>query len=61
MARAVIGGLAYSTVATLVCLPAIYLFLDYTREFFANVWASVGQGGTRWSFSHLSLRSKIKK
>jgi HAE1 family hydrophobic/amphiphilic exporter-1 len=61
MARAVIGGLAYSTVATLICLPAIYLFLDYVREFFAQVWSSVGRKGTRWTFSNMRLGSKLKR
>ncbi|MGX5202356.1 efflux RND transporter permease subunit [Aliikangiella sp. IMCC44632] len=60
MARAVIGGLAYSTVTTLICLPIIYLFLDYTREFFAQVWHSVGQPGTRWSIVNGRLRSREK-
>ncbi len=60
MARAVIGGLGYSTIATLICLPVIYLFLDYTREFFANLWRSVGQGGTRWSLRGGKLSSRVK-
>jgi len=61
MARAVIGGLAYSTVATLICLPVIYLFLDYTREFFGRLWASIGQRGTRWSFSNGRINSRHKE
>ncbi len=61
MARAVIGGLGYSTIATLVCLPVIYLFLDYVREFFANLWHSVGQRGTRWGFANLRLTSRFRK
>ena len=61
MARAVIGGLAYSTIATLICLPVIYLFLDYVREFFAQVYSSVGRKGTRWSFANMRLNSKLKK
>jgi hydrophobic/amphiphilic exporter-1 (mainly G- bacteria), HAE1 family len=60
MARAVIGGLAYSTVTTLICLPVIYLFLDYTREFFGRLWHSVGQGGTRWSLTNLRISSRLK-
>lgn len=60
MARAVIGGLGYSTVATLICLPVIYLFLDYTREFFANLWSSVGKSGTRWSLRGGRLSSRLK-
>jgi HAE1 family hydrophobic/amphiphilic exporter-1 len=61
MARAVIGGLAYSTVATLICLPVIYLFLDYVREFFGMLWRSIGVKGTKWSFREnyrLSSRDK---
>jgi len=38
MARAVIGGLGYSTIATLVCLPIIYLFLDWLRMFYSRLW-----------------------
>ncbi len=38
MARAVIGGLGYSTIATLICLPMIYLFLDWMRNFYKNLW-----------------------
>lgn len=60
MARAVIGGLAYSTVATLICLPVIYLFLDYVREFFAQLWRSVGQSGTRWNLANGRLNSRKK-
>jgi len=61
MARAVIGGLAYSTVATLICLPVIYLFLDYTREFFGRLWSSIGQGGTRWSLRNGRISSRLKE
>ncbi len=60
MARAVIGGLAYSTVATLICLPVIYLFLDYTRMFFGRLWHSVGQPGTRWSIRNGRINSRLK-
>lgn len=31
MARAIVGGLAFSTVVTLVVLPAVYLFFDDLR------------------------------
>lgn len=61
MARAVIGGLGYSTIATLICLPIIYLFLDYTREFFANLWRSVGQSGTSWSLKNGRLSSQVRR
>ncbi len=50
MARAVIGGLGYSTLTTLICLPIIYLFLDYVRNFVAKLWWSVVRGGIGWSF-----------
>ncbi len=38
MARAVIGGLGYSTIATLICLPMIYLFLDWMKGFYGKLW-----------------------
>ncbi|MCW8880245.1 MAG: efflux RND transporter permease subunit [Kangiellaceae bacterium] len=60
MARAVIGGLGYSTITTLICLPVIYLFLDYTRIFFGNLWHSIGQSGTRWSVANGRLNSRVK-
>lgn len=61
MARAVIGGLAYSTIATLICLPTIYLFLDYVAEFFNNLRKSIGQPGTQWRFNNMRLTSRLKK
>jgi HAE1 family hydrophobic/amphiphilic exporter-1 len=61
MARAVIGGLAYSTVTTLICLPVIYLFLDFVRNLVADLWRSVGKRGIRWSLSNLRLNSSVKK
>jgi len=57
MARAVIGGLGYSTIATLVCLPVIYLFLDYVGEFYKKLWRSIAPRGTRWGFSNARLTS----
>ncbi len=60
MARAVIGGLAYSTITTLVCLPMIYLFLDYTRIFFARLWNASGKNGTRWTLKNMRLSSYRK-
>jgi hydrophobic/amphiphilic exporter-1 (mainly G- bacteria), HAE1 family len=60
MARAVIGGLAYSTVATLICLPVIYLFLDYVREFYARLAHSIGQKGSKWNFNNARLSSRIE-
>ncbi len=61
MARAVIGGLAYSTIATLICLPVIYLFLDYVREFYARLQHSIGHKNTKWSFSNARLSSRTKE
>ncbi len=58
MARAVIGGLGYSTLTTLICLPVIYLFLDYTRNTFGRLYRAIGAKGSRWSFSNLRLSSK---
>jgi len=50
MARAVIGGLGYSTITTLICLPIIYLFLDYVRNFVIKLWWSVARPGIGWHF-----------
>lgn len=61
MARAVIGGLAYSTIATLVCLPVIYLFLDYVRIFYAGLWRSIGQRKTKWGMANGRLNSRLKE
>jgi len=60
MARAVIGGLGYSTIATLICLPVIYLFLDYVSSFYSRLWSSIGQRGTRWSYRNARLSSRLK-
>lgn len=60
MARAVIGGLAYSTITTLVCLPVIYLFLDFVRNIVADLWHSIGTKGIKWSMKNLRLSSQIK-
>jgi len=57
MARAVIGGLAYSTIATLICLPVIYLFLDYVREFYGRLWNAIGKKASRWGFTNARLYS----
>ncbi len=58
MARAVIGGLGYSTIATLICLPVIYLFLDYVGDFYGKLWRSIGRKGSKWGFSNARLSSK---
>jgi len=61
MARAVIGGLGYSTIATLICLPVIYLFLDYVGGFYRQLWHAIGERGQRWGFSNARLSSETKK
>ncbi len=38
MARAIVGGLTFSTVVTLVILPAIYLILDDVKLWGSRVW-----------------------
>lgn len=40
MARAVIGGMLFSTLAALSCLPVIYVFLDWMRDFYGRLWVS---------------------
>jgi len=60
MARAVIGGLAYSTLTTLICLPVIYLFLDFIRNLVADLWRSIGSKGLSWSMRNLRLSSTTK-
>ncbi len=60
MARAVIGGLAYSTVATLICLPIIYLFLDNVRNFYAKLWQTSARKDTRFRFNLMQV-STIKE
>ncbi|MBV1911459.1 MAG: efflux RND transporter permease subunit [Kangiellaceae bacterium] len=61
MARAVIGGLAYSTLTTLICLPVIYLFLDFVRNLVADLWRSIGTKGLKWSMSNLRISSTKRK
>jgi len=41
MARAIVGGLAFSTVITLVILPAVYLFFDDLRTWGREMARSV--------------------
>ena len=38
MARAIVGGLTFSTVVTLFILPAIYLTLDDVKRWGSRVW-----------------------
>ena len=40
MARAIVGGLTFSTVVTLFILPAIYLILDDVKRWSNRVWQS---------------------
>ncbi len=40
MARAIVGGLAFSTLVTLIILPEIYLLLDDLRNWFGRVLSS---------------------
>ena len=39
MARAIVGGLAFSTLITLVILPTIYILLDDLKAWAGSVWA----------------------
>jgi HAE1 family hydrophobic/amphiphilic exporter-1 len=41
MARAIVGGLAFSTLVTLIILPEIYLMLDDLRQWSRRVLSSV--------------------
>jgi HAE1 family hydrophobic/amphiphilic exporter-1 len=43
MARAIVGGLAFSTVITLVILPAVYVFFDDLRVWGRGIAASVSR------------------
>jgi HAE1 family hydrophobic/amphiphilic exporter-1 len=43
MARAIVGGLAFSTIVTMLVLPSIYLALDSLREWSAKVVGSAFQ------------------
>ena len=50
MARAIVGGLVFSTVVSLVFLPTIYIMTDWLRQLPARIW--------HWLASrHLSLRA----
>ncbi len=42
MARAIVGGLTFSTVVTLIILPAIYLILDDVKLWGSRVWQGKG-------------------
>jgi HAE1 family hydrophobic/amphiphilic exporter-1 len=43
MARAIVGGLAFSTVITLIILPAVYLFFDDLRTWGRQIARAVAQ------------------
>jgi HAE1 family hydrophobic/amphiphilic exporter-1 len=40
MARAIVGGLAFSTMVTLIILPEIYLLLDDLRQWSRRILSS---------------------
>jgi HAE1 family hydrophobic/amphiphilic exporter-1 len=42
MARAIVGGLTFSTVITLVILPSIYLILDDVKLWAGRIWQKAG-------------------
>jgi len=46
MARAIVGGLTFSTLVTLIMLPAIYLILDDIKRWGSRVWQA-GRSGSR--------------
>ncbi len=48
MARAVIGGLAFSTVVSLLILPTIYIGLDNLSRWGSAVWREGGEKKTKW-------------
>jgi len=60
MARAVIGGLGYSTIATLVCLPIIYLFLDWLKTFYARLWNTTANKALNFRVTGGRLVGSIK-
>jgi HAE1 family hydrophobic/amphiphilic exporter-1 len=49
MARAIVGGLAFSTGITLVILPAVYVFFDDLRLWGRRLAASAGGAGVEGS------------
>ncbi len=42
MARAIVGGLTFSTVITLVILPSIYIILDDIKRWAGRIWQRAG-------------------
>ncbi|MGB0513485.1 MAG: efflux RND transporter permease subunit, partial [Wenzhouxiangellaceae bacterium] len=47
MARAIVGGLLFSTVVSLIFLPTIYMWLDVVRHWPRRVWQFLAQLGGR--------------
>ena len=45
MARAIIGGLLFSTVVSLIMLPTIYVLLDNLRRWARAIWKSTERKG----------------
>lgn len=44
MARAIIGGLAFSTVVSLFVVPMVYIGLDKLKNWSGNIWRASAQG-----------------
>jgi len=43
MARAIVGGLVFSTLVSLVFLPSIYIMMDWLRQLPARTWNTLGR------------------
>ncbi len=61
MARAVIGGLGYSTIATLICLPIIYLFLDWMRGFYSRLFKATAHKKVSFRYRKGCLEGREKE
>jgi hydrophobic/amphiphilic exporter-1 (mainly G- bacteria), HAE1 family len=55
MARAIVGGLAFSTIITMLVLPSIYLALDSLRTWTANVLQFATAGKVEKNVENLSI------
>jgi len=55
MARAIVGGLVFSTVVSLVFLPTIYLMADWLRQLPARSWRWLRRRAERRSKPRVSL------
>ena len=52
MARAIIGGLAFSTIVSLLVVPAFYVYFDSLSAWGRNVMRTArGEGGSRAAIS----------